>query len=357
MTTKGYTLRNVEESRGDEHDEGVPDREDREGLRPGQILTVLFLGESGAAPVPVVLMENRNDAYVAHLLDPDDAAAHCPGGLVAFGPEHVAHLFDGDLPIGTQQISHYETEIVLGVDDVAPEDLRRLNHFPYLYRLTLTGMPVADLAFLREITSLETLDIDETSVSDLTPVRGLVALNTLFASRTNVQDLEPLSSIHALEGLRLSYTPVYDLTPIRDLRGLKYLNIGVTKVTTMPALAGLQSLEILDISGTEISDWSWLSECSSLVKLNALSTYFDSLLPLAAATNLKRVTLSVWPSADLSVLTTLKKLVSVGVLLDEEDGISPAQQATLDVLASRGVDVVQSDDVDELVDLLSPVIN
>jgi hypothetical protein len=51
------------------------------------------------------------------------------------------------------------------------------------------------------------------------------------------------------------------------------------------------------------------------------------------------------------------RLVFVGALLRVDEGISAAQERALDKLASRGVDVVYSDSVDELVDLLSPVFN
>jgi len=66
---------------------------------------------------------------------------------------------------------------------------------------------------------------------------------------------------------------------------------------------------------------------------------------------------SVHPTADFSALVTLKHLVYLGVLIRFENTVSAAQKQALDVLASRGVDVVCSDNVDELVDLLSPVMS
>ncbi len=100
-----------------------------------------------------------------------------------------------------------------------------------------------------------------------------------------------------------------------------------------------------------------MSECSSLLKLNALASYFDSLLPLEGAAQRRRLTLSVHPAADFSALETLKELVFVGLLVRVDDGVTAAQERALDQLASRGADVVYSANIGELVDLLSPVMN
>ena len=80
-------------------------------------------------------------------------------------------------------------------------------------------------------------------------------------------------------------------------------------------------------------------------------------MPLGSARELRRLTLSVTPAADFSALKLLKKLAYVGIYLGKGERVAPAQRQALDELASRGVHIVYSESVDELVDLFSPVVH
>jgi hypothetical protein len=356
MTARRYKLQNVEQEPPHSFGWETPDREAREDFRRGQVARLIFRDANGNGEMlSLITLESHDNAYVGEVLDTPSIAGVLAGDRVAFGPEHVAVVFEGDVAIGSQQLSHYQDEIVLGVDDGLPASLAHLRYFPYISRLSLRETDVEDLSLLCEAPNLRILDIDKTNVADLSPLRSLRDLHTLFASETRIEDLEPLRTMRELVALRLTSNPVSDLTPLAGLPDLEYLNVGITHITAMPLLEGLATLEALDVCATKISDLSWISRCTSLRKFNALATYFDSLAPLAHATDLRRVTLSVDASSDLSVLASLKKLSYVGILLDAP--LEPTQARALAGLTSRGVDVVCSTDVDELVDALSPVMH
>ena len=209
-----------------------------------------------------------------------------------------------------------------------------------LTALRATSAGITNLIGLEHATHLTWLVIWRNHIRSLAPLRNLTCLTELRISRNNIHNLSPLRNLTNLTRLALFRNQITDVSPLTGLTNLQWLRIGENLLTNAHLLAGLPNLTEVDItipdppvtipdanlrakieealgktSGARIMQ----AEMADLTELNASIYHYRStrkitdLSGLEHASNLTRLHLQMNAVTDLSPLTRLTKLTSLGL--------------------------------------------
>ena len=187
----------------------------------------------------------------------------------------LSHLGIADLtPLAGSRIRR------LSLDGNPVQNLTPLAGLP-LTHLSLTDTKATTIAALRGAPLLF-LTLGGTVVEDLGPLRG-APLRQLIIERSRVADLVPIGDC-PLESLQAAQTPLRDLQPLRGgaRQTLVEVHLSATQVSDLAPLAAARNLRKLSVDGTAVTDLAPLAGLP-LESLNCSRTAVYDLSPLRGA--------------------------------------------------------------------------
>jgi Leucine-rich repeat (LRR) protein len=130
----------------------------------------------------------------------------------------------------------------------------------------------------------------------------------IYEDSVGLVDLTPLTFLSRFTALDLCcHLGIKDLTPLSTLTGLRELRLGGCFIQSLDPLRGLTALTFLDLShNDEITDLEPLASLMLLAELNVSAcNLLESLEPLAALSQLRKLELADLPIPDIEPLSAL----------------------------------------------------
>jgi len=238
-------------------------------------------------------------------------------------------------------------------------DLTGLEHCVSLRTLNLGDNAIEDLSPLAYLTEITDLRLHWNRISDLAPIAGLTKLSSLWLHGNSINDLTALASLTHLRHLSLGWNSITDISPIAGLTQIEGLELNdnpalynIGAVGGMHALEGLYIYNTGYVSSAEAESLSVLVGCASLRILyagmrNGVSGGVRDLSVLAGMAGLRLVSIPYQSVEDITPL-----VANQGLSLGDEIDLTgnklclypgSSDQADLDALLARGVDVSYSD--------------
>ncbi len=165
--------------------------------------------------------------------------------------------FNGDGEVDSEEA---KAGYVIDLEENGIRDLRGLEGFVNLWRLSLDQNEIEDLGPLAGLPSLHSLIIWNNKIRDLTPLAGASKLTQLWAVYNQIEDLAPLAELRDLQLLDLSHNRISDISPLRGLRNLQWLRITGNQVRDLAPLSALPYLRRLHLAHNRVEDLSPLVE-------------------------------------------------------------------------------------------------
>ena len=241
------------------------------------------------------------DADDAFPGDPDEWADVDDDGIGDNADDHVA-----DLAPFRDAALRAAVEAALGKEPGASITTAELAE---LTRLSAWNAGIRDLAGLELANSLEHLHLGDNEVAELSPLADLKRLREVYLWGNQIADLGALAGLDELRSLFVQRNPLSDLAPLAEIPGLEVLYIGgVEHRISDPsrALSTLTNLYDLHADGIGIADLSFVSSLPRLSSLGVPNNPVADLAPLRQASQLRGLNVDGTLVGDLSPLADLE---------------------------------------------------
>ncbi len=214
---------------------------------------------------------------------------------------------------GTPPISFEEMQAARLAQSMAAVEACRASECG---RLDLDSGLMEDYGVIADMTHVTALMMSFTDFETLGDIAAMTQLRELHIGVTRVSNIDGIGALSGLKLLHIQDNPIDDYTPLAALRGLEELAMGNSEAGDLRYLSGLRRLRALNLDNAAIDSFEGLRGHPSLQTLDLV----DAALP-----------------ADLSPLLSIPNLREVTV---SDFSLSPEQQAVIDQLAARGVEIV-----------------
>lgn len=205
---------------------------------------------------------------------------------------------------------------------------------PQLRSLTLREMPQASLDAVAGMPNLESVTLQENRLSDISPLLRLARLSSIEVRGQSAPDLGPLLQIQGLRALSLNVqtATIQEARICAERPGLRTIRLlGVHDVSSLAIFDRCTDLTNLELTSAAVLDLSPVATHTALeelaihpvVRRNGVVPIAD-LGPLAALTNLRRLSLRGVAATDFSPLIGLRNIE----MLD----LSNTQLRSLDII-------------------------
>ena|GEM_PF-947492 len=208
---------------------------------------------------------------------------------------------------------------------------------------------ITDVTVLAGLTSLTNLNLCGGEVTDVSPLAGMVGMITLDLDGAPVQDFSPLygmTNLTNFNAMSADITDVSFLSHFPNLTQFSFYGDEETPITGLDVFESLDSLTTLMLSGSGISDLSFLSGMVSLTSLNLSYNSIVELGSLVGLINLSNLELSNNSIIDIQPLVDNEGIGDGDIVDLSENSLSDESLVLVDVLAARGVEVVNEEDDD-----------
>ena len=179
----------------------------------------------------------------------------------------------------------------------------------------------------RALQSLRTLDAGNSEIKNFAGLEHAVRLSSLDLWGNQIDDIRPLTELKFLESLFISDNNVRDITPLTKMTRLKWLSIGGNPISDFTVLSNLPQLVHLSMGSHDkiisLKEITFLTNLTNLTSLGVTLTQIDDIRPLTNLTNLKNLWLNGNKIKDIRPLANLTKLTLLNLSGNRIRDVSP----------------------------------
>ncbi len=194
---------------------------------------------------------------------------------------------------------------------IQAEELPVIGALPKLERLTMNSCSLSTLAGLEKASGLIYLNAGNNTIRNLSPLAGLKNLQTIDLQHNALNDLSALSALDKLESLNVAFNSLSSLSPLSSVAALQWLDCGNNALQNLAGIQNLTELTYLNLSYNTIADISPLSECTKLTHLEISNNEITDLSPLAAIRAISHLDFSRNQVAEIPAFSSNSALVSI----------------------------------------------